>query len=832
MNPSGNESNLNQTKNSPIKELLDKLNTSENQAADTQSIKRVETLNQNLDELNKVIKEQTKIALKNGFGAQTANAIEKNNVGRVNQEEKSSGLRKYLIGNDKGGMIDKMLTKREGKQALAKEKKEFVDSAINNDPRSIALKNLKGEDYAKADAEKRFAEVKAKEADVTAAKARIDASKNAGYAPKKRDLEALDKQTKELAEIDPRMQSQAKANAKNIIAQGGDESTLESAKIKADSDNKMIALQNAEGANEMSMGKTLIDSLDVQKQMLEAIKAGGTGGGGGGGGSILETAADLAGNIGGKGKMLGKAGKFLSKAGPGLLKGGLLSAGGELVEMGGDALTEAGHEKIGGAVSTLGTAGKYAGYGAMLGSVVPGLGTAVGAGVGGAIGAGVGLYNNWSNIGIGDSLSEGYQGVKAMGGRVGDSLSEGYQGAKAMGGRVGDSLSEGYQNVKGWFGNKASAVGNTLSEGYQGAKTLGGNIKEYGERGINAVGDTVYNTKQSILESADSATGGALTSVSNTVSNAKSSARASVRSMFGLQNGAKTEDLGGGKKKTTNEDGSYSVTDGSGTKNYDKDGNLISKQGPSFGGASETKNVDGTSESNYNMGGMSIKKVTSAEGGEQSFGKYTVGGVSAKRRETLTARQVADRNSEAKFEAPAVGAGIGIGTKINGDEVVSSIDASKGSRAITVTKPDGGTYTMSMDEAIAASGQRGIGPQATGPVSMGAVSGVDGATLNAPTPVAMPTPEVALAAPTGDDFKSKWAAKIAAQGQKGDKLIGNSRANEDIRADGNKPAASPTTIINSPTNISKSTTNMDYRSPIRNPESSVNRFNDSRYNAY
>jgi hypothetical protein len=65
--------------------------------------------------------------------------------------------------------------------------------------------------------------------------------------------------------------------------------------------------------------------------------------------------------------------------------------------------------------------------------------------------------------------------------------------------------------------------------------------------------------------------------------------------------------------------------------------------------------------------------------------------------------------------------------------------------------------------------------------------------------------------------------------QRGDKLIGNSRQNEDIKADGNKPAVSPTTIINSPTNISKSTTSMEYRSPIRNPESSVNRFFDSRY---
>ena len=429
MKPAANESNFKQvvifeqTKSlRNLKELSEKVETSKSKTEDPQSTKRVDTLSKNLEELAKVIKEQTKVALENGFGAKTADDIKENNVGRVKQEEKSSGLRKYLIGDTKGGMIDKMLTKREEKKALVKEKEEFVKGAISNDPRSIALKNLKGEDYAKADAEKRFAEVKAKESDVTAAKARIDASKNAGYAPKKKDLEALDKQTKELAEIDPRMQSQAKAKAKeeianraetgpkakgkeelskNVIAQGADESIQEAAKVKADSDNKVVALQSAEGANEVAMGQTLIESLDVQKQMLEAIKEGGTGSGG----SILESAADLAGNLGGKGGMLSKAGKFLGKAGPGLLKagpgllkGGIGAIGGMALEAGGDALKENGYEKTGGAVSTLGTAASYAGTGAMLGSIVPGVGTAIGAGVGGAIGLGKGLYDNWDSM--------------------------------------------------------------------------------------------------------------------------------------------------------------------------------------------------------------------------------------------------------------------------------------------------------------------------------------------------------------------------------------------------------------------------------------------------
>ena len=66
---------------------------------------------------------------------------------------------KYSPGMAVSGWLDK----REQKQAYKKEEGEFVKGAIQNDPRAIALKNLKGEDYAAEDAKKRFAELKEKE---------------------------------------------------------------------------------------------------------------------------------------------------------------------------------------------------------------------------------------------------------------------------------------------------------------------------------------------------------------------------------------------------------------------------------------------------------------------------------------------------------------------------------------------------------------------------------------------------------------------------------------------------------------------------------------------
>ena len=374
--------------------------------------KREEEVSDSLKKLNATLQ----IAIKNGLGAATGKKLAENTALRADVAGKSSGLRQFLLGGKSDeevqsksitgftGFVSNQLKKRENKQALKEEKKQFVEDAMKNDPTIYArkanfaggMKTPEGRAIAKEEAEKRFDTIKEKEAAVSKAHEKITAAEQAGYAPLKKDLKARDDATKELGLVDTRMKPMAEAHTVGEEEKSG-KAKFQADEIKAESEQSIV---------QHEMGKTLITSLDIQKQQLAAltklVETGGAGGGSAGGGSsAVDTAldiADAASNFGGKGKMLGKAGKFLSKAGPGLLKGGLLSTGGELVEMGGDALTEAGHEKIGGAVSTLGTAGKYAGYGAMIGSVVPGLGTAVGAGVGGVIGAGVGLYNNWDNM--------------------------------------------------------------------------------------------------------------------------------------------------------------------------------------------------------------------------------------------------------------------------------------------------------------------------------------------------------------------------------------------------------------------------------------------------
>lgn len=111
------------------------------------------------------------------------------------------------------------------------------------------------------------------------------------------------------------------------------------------------------------------------------------------GGSILS-------GIGKKGKAgLGKAGE-LGKAGissisklPNLAKGVGLGA---IVGIGSDYVADKlGRDTKGGAAAdVLGQTAGFASTGALIGSVIPGLGTAIGAGIGGVIGAGKGLWDN------------------------------------------------------------------------------------------------------------------------------------------------------------------------------------------------------------------------------------------------------------------------------------------------------------------------------------------------------------------------------------------------------------------------------------------------------
>ena len=83
----------------------------------------------------------------------------------------------------------------------------------------------------------------------------------------------------------------------------------------------------------------------------------------------------------------------------GLLKsGGLVGIGGMAADYAGGKLAEAGHTRSGAALDIAGSTAKYAGLGGMVGSVVPGLGTVIGAGIGGTIGLGAGLYNSGKKL--------------------------------------------------------------------------------------------------------------------------------------------------------------------------------------------------------------------------------------------------------------------------------------------------------------------------------------------------------------------------------------------------------------------------------------------------
>ena len=73
---------------------------------------------------------------------------------------------------------------------------------------------------------------------------------------------------------------------------------------------------------------------------------------------------------------------------------------------------------------------------------------------------------------------------------------------------------------------------------------------------------------------------------------------------------------------------------------------------------------------------------------------------------------------------PVKGASLGVGQQLPNGEVVSGLNSSDPNNAVTITKPDGGTYTVSRDTAQNMTGQQGISNQAQagGPVSQGASS--------------------------------------------------------------------------------------------------------------
>lgn len=100
-----------------------------------------------------------------------------------------------------------------------------------------------------------------------------------------------------------------------------------------------------------------------------------------------------AGGAGGLGKMAGGLGKYGAAAGFGAAGYGV----GMLTDWGSQKAKDSGHDQVGKGIGVLGKSAEYALYGAAIGSLIPVLGTTIGAVAGGIIGAGKGLYDQYSN---------------------------------------------------------------------------------------------------------------------------------------------------------------------------------------------------------------------------------------------------------------------------------------------------------------------------------------------------------------------------------------------------------------------------------------------------
>ena len=267
----------------------------------------------------------------------------------------------------------------------------------------------------------------------------------------------------------------------------------------------------------------------------------------------------------------------------------------------------------GGALGAL----KGAAAGAAIGSVVPVVGTVIG----GAIGAGLGAV-----------------GGSWLGGKGGE-----WVGEKA--GQLTNGVSNAYGSVKEgasslWENTKGKAAGFM-----QGARGMASEAGEGLLRAKNKVSDIGWMAKENASNLIDRNTGGALTKAGNAISGAKNA----VLGMFGM--GDKSVDNGDGTRTTFKSDGTRVVEGPSGTKVLDKDGKLVSEKSPTFGGSSTETRADGSKVESYDMGPMSLKKETTAAGGQQTTSSYDLGVTKVAMRETLTPRQMQERGIDAKMAA-------------------------------------------------------------------------------------------------------------------------------------------------------------------------------------
>lgn len=111
------------------------------------------------------------------------------------------------------------------------------------------------------------------------------------------------------------------------------------------------------------------------------------------------------------------------------------------------------------------------------------------------------------------------------------------------------------------------------------------------------------------------------------------------------------------------------------------------------------------------------------------------------------------------------GAQLGVGMQLPDGEVISALDSSNPNSGVTITKPNGSTYTVSRDEAQSLTGQTGISNQAnmTGPVSMGAASDPKAGVTDGPKPYSVPAPTGGNQAASDREWAEANADQDAAQ---------------------------------------------------------------------
>lgn len=306
-----------------------------------------------------------------------------------------------LVQGGTGGFLDNKLAVREERMRTAHEMTK-ANSTMKNLPQfhdefgnpSDALV----EDYYN----RRGKKVQAAKANLQTEQYKIDTAQGlmseeeyARTTGGKKQLNARNAAAQALIDIDPTKQGEKKGafetvqDELNVSQEESD--TLKALTASTEPINELISITKVENER-----KTKADA-DMLAALNNVAAAAGEGGSLGG---LANAATNLVGRKGAIGAAKKGAG-YLSKVGgagklmKGLGIGAVGALAGEGLQMGGEKLQEAGYEKTGKAVGAGGTAVKYAGYGAMIGSVIPGVGTAIGAGIGGAVGLGKGIYDNY-----------------------------------------------------------------------------------------------------------------------------------------------------------------------------------------------------------------------------------------------------------------------------------------------------------------------------------------------------------------------------------------------------------------------------------------------------